>query len=743
VDGPDSTTFVDSALTRPVALRMRPDLDFRPQHLAGRRYWGVKDPVSLEYFQLRDEEFLILQMLDGRTSLLEIKRRFERMFAPLQLSVERLQAFLTNLYREGLVLADSAGQGEQLLERRRRRRKRELVNRITGILAIRFRGFDPERLLCWLYPKCRWMFSPWSMAGALLLVLAALTLIFVQFDVLWSKIPDFHSFFSARNVFWLAVALMAAKVLHELGHALTCRHFGGECHEMGVIFLVFTPCLYCNVSDSWMLPNKWHRVAISAAGIFVEVVLAAAFTFLWWFSQPGLLNTLFLNVMFLCSVSTILFNGNPLLRYDGYYMLSDIIEVPNLAAQSGALLRRTFSRWCFGLVSADDLDLPDSRRRTVACYAVASTLYRWLIVLSILWFLHQVLQPYGLEVVSQTITAAVIIGMLIVPATSAVGFLKSPLQRRQFNKNRTVLTCLVGGLVLGAVCLIPVPLRVIAAVVVQPQDAERIYVSVPGQLVEAIEFGEVVQPGETLGRLKNLDLRREIARLTGEHRQLRKRLHNLELRRGQDPESSAQIPMTRERLSDVALRLGQREQDERELLLTAPCAGTVLPPPTLAAPKLQRDELVSWSGRLLDANNLGSPLEIGTLFCLVGDPERLEAVLVINQAEIEFVRSGQTVRIQLDEWPSTIFTGKITKVSEIDLDVAPRELLAGGELPARLDEHGTARPLETSYQARVPLEIHDGKPLIRARGRAKVIVDPQPLGRRLYRFLRRTFSFQG
>ena len=102
------------------------------------------------------------------------------------------------------------------------------------------------------------------------------------------------------------------------------------------MLLVFTPCLYCNVSDSWMLASKWQRIAIAAAGMYVELILATSRTFLWWFSEPGLFNSLCLNTMLVCSVGTLLFNGNPLLRYDGYYILSDLVEVPNL----GAIVRR-------------------------------------------------------------------------------------------------------------------------------------------------------------------------------------------------------------------------------------------------------------------------------------------------------------------------------------------------------------------------------------------------------------------
>ena len=149
----------------------------------------------------------------------------------------------------------------------------------------------------------------------------------------------------ALGLVWLAIALITTKALHELGHALACKHYGGECHELGLMLLVFTPCLYCNVSDSWMLPSKYQRAFIGFAGMYVEIFLASIATFIWWYSDPsGVLSNVCLRVMFISSVSTLLFNGNPLLRFDGYYVFSDAIEIPNLATRAaryyGYLVRR-------------------------------------------------------------------------------------------------------------------------------------------------------------------------------------------------------------------------------------------------------------------------------------------------------------------------------------------------------------------------------------------------------------------
>src|SRR3954469_12290137 len=315
------STLADSLVSsssRKLPIRKRPDLKARQQRYQGRLYWVVKDPVGLQYYRFEEEEYAILQMLDGQSSLDEIAERFERDFPPQTIRTGELQQFIGMLHRSGLVITDAPGQGQQLVKRRSEKKRQELMATATNILSMRFKGIDPERFFNFIYPYIRWFFSVPAMVCCITLALLALSLIVVQFDVFHSRLPDFHYFFRAQNWMWLALTLCVTKILHEFGHGLSCKHLGGEFPESGVMRLVLTPCLYCNVSDSWMIPNRWHRAAIGAAGMYVELVLASICTFIWWFTEPGPVYYTCLNVMFISSVSTVMFNANPLLRYDGY-----------------------------------------------------------------------------------------------------------------------------------------------------------------------------------------------------------------------------------------------------------------------------------------------------------------------------------------------------------------------------------------------------------------------------------------
>jgi putative peptide zinc metalloprotease protein len=736
-----------SSSSRKLPIRKRPDLRARRHRYQGRIYWVVKDPVGLQYYRFEEEEFAILHMLDGQSSLDEIAQRFERDFPPQTIRTEELQQFIGMLHRSGLVITDAPGQGHQLVKRRNERVNKQRLAALSNILSIRFKGVDPERFFNFIYPYVRWFFSVPALICCILLALSALTLVLVQFDVFRSRLPDFHSFFGSDKWLWLAITLCVTKILHEFGHGLSCKHFGGECHEIGVMFLVMTPCLYCNVSDSWMLPNRWHRAAIGAAGMYVELVLASICTFIWWFSEPGPLNFICLNVMFISSVSTLMFNANPLLRYDGYYILSDIAEIPNLRQKASTILNRKLGKWCLGLEEPEDPFLPKRKQWLFATYTVASAIYRWIVTLSILYFLNRVFEPYGLKVIGQIIALGAIYGLVVQPLWKAYQFFKVPGRLGKVKRLRVYATALLLCAVIAGILFIPLPMRVYCPLEVQARGAAIVYAEVDGVLDKVyVRPGDQVAEGQLLAQMRNIDVDLAIADLTGKRDASEAQLEGLELVSLEDRRASADVDPIKKALASIEEQLKQRELDRKRLQLVAPRAGTVLPPPLVEKHGDDSIQLPTWSGSPLDRENIGTTLVTGTKLCQIGDPQKLEARMVIDQGDVELVTAGQPVEIMLAQSTDCVYVSKVEEVDSQDLKVSPAHLssLHGGELPTQMDASGTPRPLKPIFEAVAPLPEQGTHGMLRIGlvGKAKIRVAPRTLWFRIVRYLSHTFNFE-
>jgi putative peptide zinc metalloprotease protein len=734
-----------SSSARPLAVRRRPDLDVTKQRYQGRQYWIVKDPVGLNYFRFQEEEFNLLNWLDGETSLDELRNRFEKQFAPQKITLEELGRLIGMLHQSGLVIAGVPGQGKQLLKLRWERKKKEWMAALSNVLAIRFKGIDPERFFNWLYPYISWFFTKTAAAFCLTLFASALTLVLVQFGEFQRKLPEFHQFFGPSNWFYLAIAMGFTKVLHEFGHGLSCKHFGGECHELGVMMLVLTPCLYCNVSDSWMLPNKWHRAFIGAAGMYVEICIASIATFVWWFSAPGLLNNISLSTMFVCSVSTVVFNGNPLLRYDGYYILADILEIPNLRQKATTILSRKLGSWCLGLEEPDDPFLPQRNQALFMIYSVAASVYSWVVMFSILFFLFKVFQPYRLEVIGQIIATASIASLIGRPLWSVAKFFYVPGRLEEVKKPRFYLTLAVVLALLAAIIFVPLPYHVFCPLEIQPRGAAPVYIEVGGQLDTVyVKAGQHVNAGDKLADLTNADLDLEIAGLIAKRDEQEAHWKSLKMERFHNSMAASEIPGIEKVLDALNEQLVEKQGDSQRLHLVAPRAGQVIPPPAQAAPPSVEGKLPMWSGSPLDEHNLGATLDHAKLFCQIGEPGKFEAVLYVDQADVDQVFPGQKVKIMLGELPGVTLRSEINEKSTDPSKYLPKALSnkAKGPIETKADESGVPRPASILYQARAPLDDENGELESGLLGEAKIDAPWHSLGWRLWRFLQRTFHFK-
>ncbi len=735
-----------AAAQRPLPVRMRPDLIARRRQDQGRPYWVVKDPVTLQYYRFQPEEYALLRMLDGRISLMDLKGAFEKKFAPQTVTPQELYEFLGRLHTSGLVISVVSGQGTQLLKLRHRKRWRKFWSSLANPLAIRFRGIDPSWPLAWLDPLVRWFFSRWCVALCSLLMITAILLILVQFDRFLAKLPSAEAFFTAETLLWLWLALGATKIVHEFGHGLTCHHFGGQCHELGVILLVFTPCLYCNVSDSWMLPNRWQRIAIAAAGMYFELTLAAVATLFWWFSQPGLLQVLCLNVMLVSSVSTVMFNGNPLLRYDGYYILSDLLEIPNLQQKANQVLLQRAVGLCLGLKLAADPFLPKTHRWLFALYAVAAFLYRWFVLYVILWFLGGFLEPHGLKVVGLSLAVFSLVMLLVVPFWKLGKFFLVPGRIRQVKRWRFLATLGLLGACMGCFFFIRWTHYVTASVVVRPRQASWVYVQVPGQLCDRpfVKVGQKVVSGEPLAQLINPSLESEIAQLQGQVDRQKASLRVLDARAVHNLQAGRQVPHARSVLASLENQLRELQEDRQRLILRAPRAGVVLQAPWVDRLPSAEGSLPRWSGNPLDSQNRGCLFESGDVLCLIGEPRQLEAVVLVDQADVEFLRCGQQVQIQLEQFSLTWLSGRISEISDRQVQTIPPQLASGvgGPIPTQQDQAGKQQPSSPTYHARVSLQGSFALLRPGLRGRCRIHVGQRSWGAWLVRTFSETFHFR-
>lgn len=727
----------ESTSSQRIPWRRRADLQVAALEFSGRPSWGIKDPITLAYFELNDEEYFVLQRLDGMATFDDVCREFNDRFRPTTLDATELQRFLGQLVSQGLLAADGPGYGRALATRNRQRGAHQRWAALSNVLCIRFRGVDPDRLLEWLLQRCGWLFSRTAVAVSIALIVAAITLVLVQFERVVEMLPDARVLLSTQNLIWLPLLMAMVKILHEFGHGLTCKKFGGECRELGAMLLVFTPTLYCNVSDMWMVGDKWKRIAVSAAGMWVEAVIASICTLLWWFSTPGVFHSMCLNLMFVCGVSTILFNGNPLLRYDGYFVLSDWLEIPNLQQQSMGTLKGGIAHWFCG-IRGNSIGESFHRRWLLVSYGIASMLYRLILMFVILWSLYYWLQPYGLGPAVQLMAVPMVGLMMLTPLASAIQFFRSPENRQQIDWTRFRFRApLVLGLVV-CVLAIPVPIRISAGALVDQDTAERVYAPLGGTLEASVKVGDRVEAGQQIALLTDPSIRMELVRLEGELQHHRLQLQQLERRRVFEPAVAALIPAVRSAVEDYENQLQTLRETADRLVLKAPCGGLVLPS-DWNSPVQPEGSLPSWVGSPLDDRNRGCFIKPGTAICRVGPAESRAAMLLINQDDINLVRVGQRVRIAWQELPGQITTGEIVEIAALDLDRLPRDAVRRLNLPARSGADGTPVPVGTWYLGRAKLDERSSPVLHGFAGQARVLTDPASLGSRAVRWLQRTF----
>ncbi len=641
-------------------------------------------------------------------------KAIEEEFPEPRPSQQQLGGFLGRLEAVGILVLNDPGHDAQLIKRAEERKKAKRGSIVTSLLYIKFKGFDPERFLTATYPYVAWMFHPLGVAAAVSLWLFAAGYTIVNIDAFLIQFDkeSLRQFMAIDTLAWLWLALGISKVLHELGHGYAVKHFGGECHDMGMLFLVLSPCLYCDASDAWTMPNKWHRIAISFGGIYVELCIASIATLTWWFTAEGMLHSIALALMAICSVNTLFLNANPLMRYDGYYILSDLLEVPNLRQKAQMALQAFYSRNFFGRQPLTRNDnLTGGRRAMFILYGIAAWIYRWFLCFVILWVFYNLLRPYRLGTLSAMVATVIAVQMLVVPSWKRYQMSrKNPPQGPRNWKRMAVFYSILGAL-LAAAFLVPLPHRVSAQFIVEGDGQLPLHVEVPGRLEEVrVKPNQMVRQGDVIAVLSNDGLEMEIARLTAEVETLQARVvrYSANLK-------PAEAQATEKLLAQRRRELESRQEQARQLTILAPADGMIIPAERNVITHHKYfgyAPLPNWTDAPLQRSNLGTWLSAGTVVGQIRPSDELVAVLYVRQSDIAFVEVGQEVRLKLDSLPDAVVPARIVEIARREAEQLPRQVLSigGGSMPARQHDDGSLGPAINCYEVRAKFDSLAGLP---------------------------------
>jgi putative peptide zinc metalloprotease protein len=490
---------------RSLKPRLRPHVQVTRQHYRGRRWHIVHDPSSNHFYRLSPVAHELVGMLDGARTVedtwnITLSRHGDA--APTQQEVIEL---LGQMYNTNLLAIDLAPETEQLLRRGRERTKRRIAGQAIGIMYFRMRLLNPDRILSWIEPILRPLLNRWG------LLLWAAWVLFALYRVLprWDELAGgFNDAIAPANWFWLSIVFVCIKLIHETGHGVICKRFGGQVPEFGAMLLVLFPSPYVDASACWAFPSKWQRMAVGAGGMIFELAVASGLAHVWLNTGSGqLLHQIAFNAMLTASVTTVMFNANPLMRFDGYYILSDLLEVPNLMQRSMKYLQHLAQRFIYRVENSRPPSTSRSELAILLVYGVAAMTYRLFLFFSITLFMMGKLFAIGLVLAVWTAAA-----WFIIPVGKFVHWLATSPQLAEFRARAVATSLALVAAAFVLVGLVPMPDHRKASGVVESVQRSGVFFGTDGFVTVAhVRVGDHVKAGDPIVTCESPDMAPRIA----------------------------------------------------------------------------------------------------------------------------------------------------------------------------------------------------------------------------------------
>jgi putative peptide zinc metalloprotease protein len=677
----------------------------------GEAWYVLQDHASGRTHRFTPATYLLLGLMDGQRTVDQIwQTAVERLEdqAPGQDEMIRL---LGQLHGADLLECEVTPDTEELFRRHSRQATGNWLRNVRNPFSVRIPLWDPDRFLERAIHSMRWLFGSAGVLLWLAMAGAGLVLAGIHWDELTQNFSD--RVLSGHN---LAVAFLVfpfVKLLHELGHAFATKASGGEVHDIGILLLVFMPVPYVDASASSAFRSKTSRAVVGAAGMLVETFLAAAAMIVWVLVEPGVARAIAFNVMVIAGFSTVIFNGNPLLRYDGYYILCDLIEMPNLAARSQQYWLNLVERRLFGMDHVEPPVLADGERIWLATFAVAAFAYRTLVTIGIILFIAG--EFYFIGVVFALWGA---VAMILAPVWKALRYLMSNPRLAHRRRRAIALSAGTFAAALAFVMFVPVPLRTSAeGVVWLPEDAQvragtdgfvRRVIVAPGRNVEA---------GRALIESEDPVLAARIGVLEAKVAELQAK-YTAEMF-----SDRVQAEVTREELSSATQTLARENERSGQLVARAGSAGIFVLP--------QVEDLPGRFARK------------GQVLGYVVEPSATLVRAIVGQDDIELVRDHlKRVEVRLSDQLADIITVRLAREVPAAKDQLPSAALTtegGGTLPSDPRDQKGVKSIASVFQFDLELPPEAQQFHFGTRAYVRFEHSPEPLASQWYRRVRQLF----
>lgn len=616
-------------------------------------WYVVQDQSGGKYHRLSQSAYAVVAAMDGNRTVETLWEQANARSEDDACTQNDIVDLLVQLHAADLLQSDMTPDSATLFERHKKARREKLKQWLVNPLSLKIPLLNPEPFLNRWAPPFYRCFSRPGLALWLAIVLPALVLAGQNWKVLTNGLSD--RVLSSSNLLVMAFVFPVVKLLHELGHAVATKAWGGKVHEMGLMFLVFAPAPYVDASSSSAFPSKYQRAVVAAAGMMTELLLAAIAMYVWLMTEPGIVRAVAFNTMFIAGVSTLIVNGNPLLRYDGYYIFSDLIEMPNLAQRGQKYYAYLWDRYVFGV---RDLEPPhDSiqEKRWLAGYAPLAWCYRVFVSISIMLFIAGEFFIFGVVLALWSLFA-----LVVMPLWKAYQHvIKSPtLQRRRTQAVKIALGLAVGCVVFAAAC--PLPLTTRAEGVVWLPDQSILHAGGNGFFQRwLVSPGTRVTKGMPLYVLEDRGLEAD-----------------LEVSRAKVAEAAANFRAEQFNDAVKAAVTARQLQQEQEIL---------------SRKEEQAAKLIGYAeadGILVAAKQQDMPgqhFKKGDLVGYVLEANQLIARVAVSQSDIDLVRNRyRTADMRLAGRVGEIYSMEMTRQMPAGVDQLPTTALSlsgGGRIP--------------------------------------------------------------